>query len=44
MTNKDGSVIVVTGDGVIKITKVNFENEDEVDAKNILNSSKIRLK
>lgn len=44
MTNKDGSVLVVTGDGVIKITKVNFENEEEIDAKNILNSSKIRLK
>lgn len=44
MTNKDGSVLVVTGDGVIKIIKVNFENEEELDAKNILNSSKIRLK
>ncbi len=44
MTNSDGSVLIVTGDGVIKIIKVNFENEEETDAKNILNSSKIRLK
>lgn len=44
MTNKDGSVLVITVDGVIKITKVNFENEEDEDAKNILNSSKIRLK
>ena len=44
MTNRDGSVLIVTGDGAIKIIKVNFENEEETDAKNILNSSKIRLK
>ena len=44
MTNRDGSVLIVTGDGVIKIIKVNFENEEETEAKNILNSSKIRLK
>ena len=43
MTLKDGSVVVITGDGAIKILKVNFENEAEVDAKDILNSSKIRL-
>ncbi len=43
MTNKDGSVLIITGDEVIKIIKVNFENEEETDARNILNSSKIRL-
>jgi methionyl-tRNA formyltransferase len=43
MTFKDGSVLVITGDGVIKITRVNFENEEEVEAKTILKSSKIRL-
>jgi len=44
MTNKDGSVLVITGDGVIRINRVNYENEEEKDAKNILKSSKIRLK
>ena len=43
MTFKDGSVLIVTGDGVIKITRVNFENEGEGEAKTILKSSKIRL-
>ena len=43
MTYKDGSVLIVTGDGVIKITRVNLENEEEVEAKTILKSSKIRL-
>jgi len=43
MTNKDGSVLIITGDEAIKIIKVNFENEEETDARNILNSSKIRL-
>ena len=43
MTLKDGSVIVITGDGVLKIKKVQLENELPVNAKIYLNSSKIRL-
>ena len=43
MTLKDGSAIIVTGDGVLKITKVRYENESPVDAKIYLNSSKLRL-
>ena len=43
MTLKDGSVIVITGDGVLKIKKVQLENEQPVNAKAYLNSSKIRL-
>lgn len=43
MTFKDGSVLVITLDGAIKICKVNFENEEEVDAKTYLKSTKIRL-
>ena len=43
MTLKDGSVIIVTGDGVLKVTKVRYENESPVDAKIYLNSSKLRL-
>jgi methionyl-tRNA formyltransferase len=43
MTFKDGSALIVTGDGVIKIIRVNLENEVEVEAKTLLKSSKIRL-
>ena len=43
MTFKDGNVIIITGDGALKITKVSFENGDEVDAKTNLQSTKIRL-
>lgn len=43
MTFKDGSVLIITGDGAIKICKINFENEKEVDAKIHLKSTKIRL-
>ena len=43
MTLKDGSSIIVTGDGVLKVTKVRYENELPVDAKIYLNSSKLRL-
>ena len=43
MTFKDGSVIVVTGDGILKIKKVKLDNEEPVNAKDHLNSSKLRL-
>ena len=43
MTLKDGSVIVITGDGVLKIKKVQLGNELPVNAKIYLNSSKLRL-
>jgi methionyl-tRNA formyltransferase len=43
MINRDGSVLVITGDGVLKILRVSLEDKNEVDAKMILNSTKIRL-
>ena len=43
MTFKDGSVIVITGDGNLKIKKVKLDNETSVNAKDHLNSSKLRL-
>ncbi|CAE6488142.1 methionyl-tRNA formyltransferase [Candidatus Nitrosotenuis uzonensis] len=43
MINRDGSVLVITGDGVLKILKVSLGDENEVDAKMILNSTKMRL-
>jgi len=43
MTLKDGSAIVITGDGALKIKKIKLENELPVNAKTYLNSSKIRL-
>jgi len=44
MPLKNGGAIIITGDGAIEIIKVNFEGENEVDAKTYLNSSKIRLR
>ena len=43
MTNKDGSVIVITGDGYLKITSVRIEEGKQELAKMYLKSSKIRL-
>ncbi len=43
MTFKDGSVLIVTGDGVLEIIKIKDEKNHEFDAKVILNSSKLRL-
>jgi len=39
----DGSVNIITGNGLLRILKVNFENEKEVDANIILNSYSMRL-
>ena len=43
MTYKDGSALIITGDGILKIIKIKDQNNDEMNAKNILNSSKLRL-
>ena len=43
MPLKDESVIVITGDGALKIKKIKMENESPVTPKTYLNSSKIRL-
>ena len=43
MTFKDGSVIVISCDGNLKIKKVKLDNETPVNAKDHLNSSKLRL-
>ena len=40
---EDGSVLIKTGDGVINITRVCFEGENEVNSGVILKSIKIRL-
>jgi len=44
MTFKDGSVLVITGNGILKIIKVKDSTNIEVDAKTFLKSSKLRLK
>jgi len=44
MTFKNGSVLIITGDGVLKIIKIKDENNNEFNAKEILKSSKLRLK
>lgn len=43
MTFKDGSVIIITKDGALRINTIRLENEENKDAKEYLNSSKIRL-
>lgn len=40
---KDGSVNIIAGNGLLRILRVNFENENEVDANIILNSYSMRL-
>ena len=43
MTSRDGSVIIITGNGFLKIITVKLDNEDENVARTYLKSSKIRL-
>lgn len=40
---KEGGVDILTGNGVLRILRVNFENENEVNANIILNSYSMRL-
>jgi len=44
MTFEDGSVLVITGNGVLRISKVKNRSNIEVDAKTLFKSSKLRLK
>jgi methionyl-tRNA formyltransferase len=39
----DGSINIITGDGLLRVLKINFKNDEVVDAKTILNSYSIRL-
>ena len=43
MTYKDGTVSIKTGDGVLRIKKVKLNDQEQVDAKKHLFSSKMRL-
>lgn len=40
---EDGSVDVITGNGLLKISKIRLNNEKDVNAKDILNSYSIRM-